>query len=384
MSLVVYLAFAIVILPQFFSVSESDTTNQLIPLTSAIISAVWAALLAGDSKPGCLSALLKLPSGIRNYVLAILILVMNLSVIFLIEILIDDYVHNMGWVFVAILAALALFAVIGLKINFNYLSPHFFYRNRLSEAFLETKIVDRAGKVIKVRDDTKLKLSEINPEGVSAPYHLVICAMSLLGTWHLKYKDRKSIHFQFTKDFVGSDITGYVRTKEYRKAKEEGAEAMVDVTSYSRVIALSGAAASSSIGIFSFFAQAFMLTLLNVRLGLWMVNPREYKHGKDTPTNLKIDLEKNTFWPKYLLDELRARISERRELVNIADGGHTRDNATIYPLLRRRCKFIIVGDASLDKDGVRPDLYSALQYAELELGIEGGHQHRRLCTLFRK
>jgi len=368
------LLLTVVVLPQFFWVPASEGSSQVVPAATALLAAIWAALLSKDAQPGRLLALLKLPPYLRNFLLAVLVIVLNLSAILLIETLYDRYIHEPGWLVLIAFGAAAIFALFGRLVNFNYISPHYFGRNRIDEVFLQTKVITPEGNVRTVRDDSQIRLSEINPDGCSAPYHLVVGAVGLAGSWHLKYKDRKAGHFTFSRDFVGSESTGYVPTKEYRKKWEKDGnlqcEPTTGLTKLSRAILLSSAAFSSSVGYVTFFAQAFMLTLLNVRLGLWMVNPKLYdEKGKDTPGNAKINLERKTFWPQYLYDEARGRVHERKDLVNIADGGHTGDNASIYPLLRRRCKIIFVGDASLDKESFCEQLYNAIEYAEVDLGI---------------
>ena len=76
------------------------------------------------------------------------------------------------------------------------------------------------------------------------------------------------------------------------------------------------------------------------------------------------------FWFSYLWDEATNNVSERRDLINISDGGHTGDNAAIYPLLQRKCKLIIVGDASADPKGNCNDLYRSIRMARADLGID--------------
>jgi hypothetical protein len=76
------------------------------------------------------------------------------------------------------------------------------------------------------------------------------------------------------------------------------------------------------------------------------------------------------FWPTYLGDEALGRISERRPLVNLTDGEHTGDGIGLYPLLQRRCKVIIAGDASGDPAGHATGLYSVVRQVKADLGID--------------
>ena len=93
-------------------------------------------------------------------------------------------------------------------------------------------------------------------------------------------------------------------------------------------------------GYSTFFAQAFTMTLFNLRLGYWLENPQR-------PKSLQRQ-EGGVFWPWYLGREMLTKTGSRRRLVNLSDGGHTGDNVGICPLLERRCKVIIACDAECD------------------------------------
>jgi hypothetical protein len=278
---------------------------------------------------------------------------------------------------------LGAFLLLTWMTNLNEISPHYFYRDRLDDAFLRTETFSEDGRRVVVRDGSTLRMQEINPENCSAPYHLVIGSINLSGSWVLDYKDRKSEHFLFSKYFTGSGVTGYVRTDKYRADFEGNG-----ITKYSRAVAISGAAFASSLGIMSFLAATFLLTVLNIRLGLWMVHPDKYKERKrsdETPDPMMVyELHYFTWkdrkylfskmltpwWLIYLWDEARNRVSERRDLINVSDGGHTGDNAALFPLFQRRCKLIIAGDASADPAGDCVDLYRVIRMARSELGVD--------------
>ena len=102
--------------------------------------------------------------------------------------------------------------------------------------------------------------------------------------------------------------------------------------------------------------------LLNLRLGLWIENPKQDKCAKRS--------EGGVFWPLYLALEVFADTSERRRLVNVSDGGHTGDNLGIYPLLQRRCKLIIACDAERDDALSFGSFTEALRHAHIDAGID--------------
>jgi len=358
--------FGALALPQILAVGGDNAAIPPVPLGAALISGLWAAFLAqfsGKETTGesTLKKIVALPSGIRNFVLGLLVVVLWFSLIFIFETALDRIVQTPIQALGYGLVALAVFIALGSLQNFNYLSPHYFFGDRAAEVFLKTEVELKDGRVATVRDETAYDLKAISPATSSAPYHLVVAAVNMAGSGHQQDRDRKSRHFVFSKEFVGSDATGYVNTDIYRGGG----------TYYASTLALSGAAASPGLGTFTFFAQAFMMTLLNVRLGLWWLNPREYRGYKTEDELEKIKtFEDRAFWPVYLLDEALAKTSERRRLVNITDGGHTRDNGGLYPLFERRCKLIIAGDASQDSEGLCHDLFSLLHYVRVDLDIQ--------------
>jgi len=106
-----------------------------------------------------------------------------------------------------------------------------------------------------------------------------------------------------------------------------------------------------------------------------MLNPKWYseekfKEHKERKEDL-LAFEKNPVpWLSYLFNEATARTHERKELINISDGGFSGDNGALLPLFERRCRIIIAGDASGDKEGRFDDLLYALQQAKDDFGIK--------------
>ena len=315
---------------------------------------------------------------------------------------------------VLLLGSLVLFISLGFLVDSNRLSLHYFYRDRLTEAYLRTNArvlrekVDRQGMpLINLRNDENLKLKNLgwtklneeeallahqdlaeDPPSVRflrfdqdgdvsipnprSPYHLIVGALNLQGSNELVRKDLKSEHFIFSRNYIGSQSTGYVRTEAYRYGR----------TKLARAMTISAAAVGSGMGFSTFFAQSFLTTLLNLRLGYWMENPWFYRyydkarivHSRWKYWRLKMqgwrdmevpDVEKEkeeevevkkekapknkyrlyfdpkrryTFWPEYLFKELFGMSSADHRLVNVSDGGHTGDNLGLIPLLRRRCQ----------------------------------------------
>ena len=252
----------------------------------------------------------------------------------------------------------------GVVIDSNRISPHYFYRDRLAEAYLKTdarterlKADRRQGMPLaNLRNDENLKLGSLGDGINKPPYHLIVTALNLIGSKELNRKTFLSEHFLFSKNYIGSRVTGWVRTQDYENGQ----------TALARAMTISAAATGSAMGYYSFWAQAFVMTLLNVRLGYWMENP--WYHCE----NENFKRSSWTLWLKYLGLELTGRVTARQPLVNLSDGGHTGDNLGLLPLLQRRCKTIIVCDAEADPGSNFGSFNNAVRMAYIEenIGIE--------------
>jgi hypothetical protein len=252
-----------------------------------------------------------------------------------------------------------VFLVLGFTVDSNRTSPHYFYRDRLSDAFLRTFAAaprgngTRQGMPLKpVRDCSELKLHEIGKGNGRGPYHLIVTALNLSGSDELNRKTMLSDHFVFSRDYVGSALTGWARTHAYR-----GGE-----TKLARAMTISGAAVAGAAGRLSTAWWSFALTLFNARLGYWMLNPWYFGRGQSLECRLR-------FWPAYLGREMLARIHARGELVNLSDGGHTGDNLGLIPLIERRCQLILVCDAEDDGKYGFGSFVNAVRMANVEQNV---------------
>jgi hypothetical protein len=292
----------------------------------------------------------------------------------------------------------------------NKLSLHYFYRDRLVEAFLQTEGPVSEAKNVPLeikRDNGEMRLQELHgilsgkPDekrdgqrsdkstaptevfqqrtvaksswlarlkpadpamvdtapfpgaATAAPYHLISTCLNLTTDRDMRVRSRKSDIFIFSKLFCGSEATGFVDTGYYRSGG----------TKLARAMTISGAAADSAMGAGSYFAQSFASTLFNIRLGQWLENPA-YRGGAAVHRR-----ENGVFWPWYMLMEILGMGDARSRLIHLSDGGHTGDNLAIVPLLQRRCKLIVVVDAECDPSYGFGSLMNALRYAEVDLGI---------------
>jgi hypothetical protein len=314
-------------------------------------------------------------------------------------------------------SALALLALVYIMVDVNKTSLHAFYRDRLSKAYLfqvhpaykitartinrlkqkgfsdsilealQTKLdkkfknkrkFDKFVKKILAgqKSDTDVKslyteskvpasesiehndtqkLHRLNSEESRAPYHLLNVALNLQNSDDRNLRGRNSDFFIFSKHFTGCERTGFCKTEELEKADHH-----LDLGT---AMAISGAAASPNMGTITIRPLAFIMTLLNIRLGYWMPNPR-YVTSSAVKSN-----PLSGVGPIYLIWELLSRLCEHSRYVNVSDGGHI-ENTGIYELLRRRCKFIVACDAEADPEMYFGGLAKLIRYARIDMGID--------------
>jgi hypothetical protein len=131
----------------------------------------------------------------------------------------------------------------------------------------------------------------------------------------------------------------------------------------SRSMALGGAAFASAMGRQALGTTNALLVALNLRLGVWVPNPR-FAHWFADPANApRVHLG-------YLVKEMFGRYRPDRDaFVYVADGGH-RENLGLVELLRQRPDVVCCVDASGDDPGSFQTLYEAIELARIELGVD--------------
>lgn len=241
-----------------------------------------------------------------------------------------------GWAVLLILTtALGLVAVFLLNVNLT--GPHRLYRDQLARTFTQKDETD----------SEPVPLTMINPTGF-APYHLINATVNLPSSTSAVLRERKSDFFLFSKAFCGAPSLGYRPTEEW---KTQG-----DVVDLATAMAVSGAAASSYMGLGSYPTLSALLTFLNVRLGFWLRRP-DGTRGLSAPGFL------------CLLREMTGvAMSEKNRWINLSDGGHI-ENMAIYELLRRRCKFIISIDGEADPESTFQGHLTLVRHVQIDFGI---------------
>lgn len=242
-----------------------------------------------------------------------------------------------GGLAILAISALVLAGVAVFLLNINFTAPHRLYRDRLAKTFIQKTDTD----------DSPVPLAKVNSEQ-RAPYHLINTTLNLPSSEDPALRDRKCAFFLFSKHWSGSATTGYHPTRDWKMNGQP-----VDLAT---AMAISGAAASSHMGLGSKPTLTALLTFLNVRLGFWIHRP-----------GTKVWSEAPGF--SCLLREMvGVGMSEKAAWLNLSDGGHI-ENMAVYELLRRRCKFIICVDGEADPEFTFGGLMTLVRHAQLDYGI---------------
>jgi hypothetical protein len=148
--------------------------------------------------------------------------------------------------------------------------------------------------------------------------------------------------------------------------------------------AMSGAAVDSSMGRLSMGSTDTLLALLNLRLGVWMPNPRFDVHSRATGATMAFTRP----GLRYLFHEVIGHYDTTDPFIHVSDGGHW-ENLGLVEALRRRHRRIVVIDASGDHFSAAANgsgiglttLYEAVDLARIELFTEVKVDHDQFQRL---
>lgn len=250
-----------------------------------------------------------------------------------------EWVEEM-WLFGLLFVSL----ILSFLSDINHISIHRYYRNRLMEAFMPWAIIGEN----RSKSD-KCFLAEI-PK-TRSPYHIINTTVNMVGSEKTKQRERGGDSFILSPLFCGSEATGYAATNEY-------VEGGIDLAT---AFAVSGAAVNPNTYVTRSKPITFLMSLFNTRLGYWIKNPSCSSFQENT-------LHWHYF--KYIIYEMFGRgLNETNDYVHLSDGGHF-ENLGLYELVRRRCQYIIVSDASNDPNWTFGDLARAIEMVRVDFGAE--------------
>src|SRR6185503_6744539 len=113
----------------------------------------------------------------------------------------------------------------------------------------------------------------------------------------------------------------------------------------------------------------FIMALFNVRLGFWLGNPGVAGSGNATTFNqTTYDRDSPTQSVRPIFAEALGKTDDQSPYVYLSDGGHF-DNFGLYEMILRRCRFIIVSDASTDPDYCYESLAYAIRQVRVDFGV---------------
>ena len=133
-------------------------------------------------------------------------------------------------------------------------------------------------------------------------------------------------------------------------------------------MAVSGAAASSYMGLGSFPSLTALLTFLNVRLGYWIARFRKAVSTAMSEKKPWVNVFATPGFTCLMREMSGIGMSEKNRGSNLSDGGHI-ENMAIYELLRRRCKFIISVDGEADPQCTFQGHLTLVRHAQIDFGI---------------
>jgi hypothetical protein len=239
-------------------------------------------------------------------------------------------------------------ALVGFFGSLNATGLHRFYRDRLMETFMP--MADAIAKGTAKQSDVADTLTVADvvrsaEERGDRPYHLVNAHAILVNEPDdPKVALRGGDNFLIAPAIIGSAATGWMRSRDYLRLQGS--------LTLASAMAASGAAANANAGYTGTgvtrdrFLSAVM-SILNIRLGLWVSNPWWLARRRSRPD------ARRTITPTYFRPGLTAGIlgfghHRKAKFLELSDGGHF-ENLGLYELVRRRLDLIIVVDAERDE-----------------------------------
>jgi hypothetical protein len=393
------LAIACLLLPHLFFVRPDWVAQTVFAVTAVVVSGPVAALVGASAKPAV--SFVKLKAGNHrklfvNVILAIstvifvAALLMSLSRIeFLIAKWIESFlnlvpylnlVSYLNLVFAHITLAIAAAGLVWFgsrNINVNRFSLHGLYRNRLTRAFLgagHTRRKPDPFTGFDPCDNVRICKLAAGIDGRSVLFPVVNVALNLVRGDRLAWQERKAEPFVITPIGCGSAMLNcsaagevgtppdgaYCRSDSYGGIEPDTALSGTGI-SLATAMTISGAAASPSMGYHSSPTTSFLMTLFNVRLGAWLANPL-------CAASRHLQRSGPSFALRPLLREMLGLTNDKGTDIHLSDGGHF-ENLGVYEMVRRRCRFIVVSDASCDPDCHFEDLGNAVRKAFIDQNI---------------
>lgn len=279
---------------------------------------------------------------------------------------------------------LVLLALLWWTLDLNAWSPHSYYFRRLASMFAIRRVrvpdpfsgdrarePDRNDPSCLVPDpsggDSVLAGAAPIPEGDPLRSltgfqpddfpEVLICASANVARYGTIPTGFNATSFVLSAGVVGGPLVGAVPTEEYERALGDNT---IDLP---EAVSISGAAVAPEMGKMTRNRLRFLMALANVRLGVWIINPRwvaAYQDRRRRPPK-----------PGYLLTEALGRAGLHSRYLYVSDGGHY-ENLGLVEQLRRGCEWVFCVDAAGDAVDTFHMLGQAIAIAKAELGVDIG------------
>ena len=291
--------------------------------------------------------------------------------------------YSLPALFLSVLAFLGLLVWL---LNPAQIGLHEFYRSRISRCFLGATNPDRlkgsrsqespdrrtAGtnrqtlerpnddfSLGRIREQIRSEMEQPgNPSGSSrlAPIHLVCCAANNLAGDQLGtlYRGARSAVVSARGISLGNATIACPKLR------------------FSAALTASAAAFNSNMGGVSQElgpAVAFLACALNLRLGLWVPDPRSGNQKPERIPGLRFLAEMAGQTISDNSREKRRHKLRTGDWLHLSDGGHF-ENFGLYELLRRHCRYLIVSDCGADPASTFDDFARLARRVREDFGIE--------------
>jgi hypothetical protein len=238
----------------------------------------------------------------------------------------------------------------------NKFSLHSMYHHRLTRAYLGASRYRRRPNPFTGFDpDDDVELAAVASQ---RPLHVVNTTLNTHVNPRLGRQERSALSFTFSPLHAGSSALGW-----YRPSREFAFDPLRKRgITLGQAVTISGAAASPQMGEFTTPSMAFLLALLNARLGVWLGNPGPSGHATWRARDPRSGIAP-------IVREMLGWTAETNPYVFLSDGGHF-DNLGLWEMVLRRCRHIVVVDAGCDPDYRFEDLANAVRRARIDHGVE--------------
>jgi hypothetical protein len=211
-------------------------------------------------------------------------------------------------------------------------------------------------------------MHELRPTEHKKLLHVLNFALNLVGGEKLAWQERKAESFTASPLHCGNYHIGYRRAENYGGRPKPGDVSQKQGISLGTSIAISGAFVSPNMGYMQTSPVIrFLMTLFNVRFGWWLGNSG--RAGDGTSKSIRTyDLNGPRLSVKPIVKEALGMTNDKSDYIYLSDGGHF-ENFGLYEMVLRRCRLIVVGDATSDADYAFESLGQSLRKIRIDFGI---------------